>query len=379
MSKYYEAQVSQLKEQLKRLDDSYNELKKKNLLSSQEELEIGNKRNALLKQIDDVRAQQAEAFLNERKRYWAMEREIETKGAADVFGDLQFEVKQAKNEYSMAANDLFDFMKLKTDEIAELTGRLPANVMKSIRQGFELFQKGEDPFGSEAFTNIFKEVYNLGIVPDETIDRFLQGPRTIKEKTLAYNEEIKQSYMQLASYIAQSFSAIGDIYTTNLNNRKKKLEKEGKYDEQERKNLEKQYRWVQAFKISEAVINTLSGLVAALTAPSYQSMGALGMALAAAQATAVGLAGAAQVYQIASTNPFEDNSSKLSGSGSGMMSATVTPTVSDYNPEYTSNLTNRSDTDYLNEALGKQKLFFSVVDINDAQERGRVRVAESSF
>ena len=158
-----------------------------------------------------------------------------------------------------------------------------------------------------------------------------------------------------------------------------KLEKEGKYDEQERKNLETQYRWVQAFKISEAVINTINGALAALTSPTYQSMGAVGMAMAAAQAAAVTLAGAAQVYQIASTNPFEDNSSKLSGGGSGIMSATVTPTVSDYNPEYTSNLTGKSDTDYLNEAFSKTKLTVSVVEINDVQNRVRVVENESQF
>lgn len=379
MSKYYETQGVQLKEQLKRLDESYKDLKSKNLLTIQEENVIGNKRNALLKQIDDVRAQQAEAFLNERKRYWAMEREIETKGAADVFGDLEFEVKQAKDEYSMAADDLFNSMIEKVDIIAKETGKLPSVVIERLRQGFELAKNGEDPFGIESFSEIFKKVYELGIIPDETIDRFLKGPRTIKEKTLAYNEEIKQSYMQLASYIAQSFSAIGDIYNTNLNNRKKMLEKEGKYDDQERENLKKQYKWVQAMKISEAVINTLSGIVAALTAPSYQSMGAIGMALAAAQATAVGLAGAAQVYQIASTNPFDDNTSKLSGGGSDIMSATVQAPVSDFEPQYSQNLTGRSDIDYLNDAFSKTPIWVSVVDVNNAQERGRVIVKESSF
>ena len=378
MSKYYETQGEQLKQQLKRLRVSYADLKKRNLLTIQEETEFQNKMNVLLKQIEDVRAQKMEASLNEHKRYWAMEHEIETKGAADVFGDLQFEVKQAKDEYNMAADDLFNSLKDKVNLIADETGKLPSVVMERLRQGFEMAKNGEDPFGIQAFSDIFKKVYELGIVPDETIDRFLKGPRAIKEKTLEYNEEIKQSYMQLASYIGQSFSAIGDIYNTNLNNRKKMLEKEGKYDDQERENLKKQYKWVQAMKISEAVINTLSGVVAALTAPSYQSMGALGMALAVAQATAVGLAGAAQVYQIASTNPFDDNTSKLSGAGSSM-SATVQAPVSDYQPEYTSNLTGRSDTEYLNQAIGNQKLFVSVVDINDAQERGRVRVAESSF
>jgi hypothetical protein len=298
---------------------------------------------------------------------------------ADVCGDLEFEVKQAKDEYSAVADELFKFMKDKANEIAEQTGRLPSDVIERFRQGLELLKNGEDPFGSEVFTEVFKEVYKLGIIPDDLIDRFLQGPRTIKEKTLEYNEEIKKSYMELAGYIGQSFSAIGDIYNINLNNRKKALEKEGKYDDQERENLKRQYKWVQAMKISEAVINTISGIVAALTAPSYQSMGAIGMGLAVAQATAVGLAGAAQVYQIASTNPFDDNTSKLSGGGSDIMSATVQAPVSDFTPEYSQNLTGRSDIDYLNDAFSKTPIWVSVVDVNNAQERGRVIVKESSF
>lgn len=379
MSKYYATQREQLEEQLERLKKRHASLKALTKLTLEEENEFLNKENALQKQIEDVLSQQLDASINERRKYWSMVHEIETKGANAVFEDLKFELQQAKDEYAIAAEDLFDFIRVKADEIADQTGKLPSVVIEKFRQGFELLKEGGDPFGSEAFTEMFKEVYELGIVPDSIIEKFLQGPRTIKEKTLAYNEEIKQSYMDLAGYIAQCFGAIGDIYTTNLNNRKKKLEKEGKYDEQERKNLETQYRWVQAFKISEAVINTINGALAALTSPTYQSMGAVGMAMAAAQAAAVTLAGAAQVYQIASTNPFEDNSSKLSGGGSGIMSATVTPTVSDYNPEYTSNLTGKSDTDYLNEAFSKTKLTVSVVEINDVQNRVRVVENESQF
>ena len=377
MSKYYALQYVQLEEQLDRLKKRHARLKELKAISLEEDAEFIKKEGALQKELDDVRAQQLDASINERKKYWAMEHEIDMKGVQSVFDDLQFEVQQAKDEYSIAANDLFDFMKLKTDEIAKLTGRLPANVMKSIRQGFELFQKGEDPFGSEAFTNIFKEVYNLGIVPDSVIENFLKGPRTIKEKTIEYNEEIKQSYMDLAGYIGKMFSSIGDIYAINLENRKKKLEKEGKYDEQERKNLEQQYKTVQAIKIAEATINTINGAIAALTSPTYQSMGAIGAALAAVQAASVTAAGIAEIMKIKQTNPYSDSSSSLSSGD--MMSATVQPTVTDFEPSYSQNLTGRSDIDYLNEAFSKTPIWVSVVDVNNAQERGRVRIAESSF
>lgn len=368
MSAYYAKQEELLKKQLESIVKYADESDK----------EYDARVSSLERQIKDARNNWFKSYVEEVQKNYDVLLEVEKKGGATVFDEMLNEIKKAEAEYEMAQFELLGSLKYNTDEIAREVGWLPRRIMQAYEEAWKAINAGESPFVSELFTRLFEELREKEIFPEEVINRFLEGPRKIKDKTVAYNEEMKQSYMSLASYIAQCFSAIGDIYTTNLNERKRKLEKEGKYDEKERENLKNQYKWVQAMKISEAVINTISGAIAALTSPTYQSMGAIGMGLAAAQAAAVTLAGAAQVYQIATTNPFDDNTSKLS-SGGGAMSATVTPTVSDFQPDYTTNLTGRSDTEYLQGALGKTNLWVSVVDINSAQEQGRVRVAESSF
>lgn len=368
MSAYYAKQEDMLKEQLANITKYAEETDK----------EYNARVQSLERQISDARNNWFNAMIAENERHWDVMLEVDKRGSATVWDVLKTDIEKAKDEYDMAFLELFSQLKYNTNELASKIGWLPEHLMQAYKDGMEKVNNGEDPFGAKMFKEAFKAIFENEALPEDVLNRFLEGPKKIKDKTKAYNEELKQSYMDLAQYIGQCFSAIGDIYSINLENRKKKLEKEGKYDEQERKNLEKQYKLVQAMKISEAVINTLSGALAALTSPTYQSMGAIGMALAAAQAAAVTLAGAAQVYQIASTNPYSDNTGALS-SGSGAMSATVTPTVSDFQPDYTTNLTGRSDTEYLQGALGKQPLWVSVVDINSAQEQGRVRVAESSF
>lgn len=368
MSLYYAKQREQLQEELD------NMVK----YSTETEEEFVARQKALQKQIDDLFANQMDAAIAERKRRFEAFQEFDNDRAGrTIFENLKAEVNLAKLEYEIATEDMFDFIKDKTQEIADATGMLPSEIVKGYKEGLEKIKQGEDPFGSEAFKEMFSQLYAVGIMPESVIDKFLYGPKTIKEKTIEYNEEIKQSYMDLAGNIGKMFSSIGDIYAINLENRKKKLEKEGKYNEQERKNLEQQYKTVQAIKIAEATINTINGALAALTSPTYQSMGAIGAALAAVQAAAVTAAGIAEIMKIKQTNPYSDSSSSLSSGG--MMSATVQPTVSDYQPEYTSNLTGRSDTEYLNEALGKTRLVVSVSEINEVQNRVRVVESESQF
>lgn len=374
LSEYYRTQISQMKKQLDTMVK----------YATETDEEYQARQNALEKEIMVAQSNYWQALQDEAKKRLDVANTIVMNGMENIFTNMRLEVRKSQIEWEAAEAEVFEYIK---DNGTKLSNELKELVEKGVEGAFyytpqqiaELWAKGiEEGLNNADFANLFSTLYNMQLIPESAAQKYLEGPKTIKDKMVQYNEELKQSYMELASYIGQCFSAIGDIYSINLENRKKKLEKEGKYDEQERKNLEKQYKLVQAMKISEAVINTLSGALAALTSPTYQSMGAIGMALAAAQAAAVTLAGAAQVYQIASTNPYSDNTGALS-SGSGAMSATVTPTVSDFQPDYTTNLTGRSDTEYLQGALGKQPLWVSVVDINSAQARVKTTEQESSF
>jgi hypothetical protein len=91
--------------------------------------------------------------------------------------------------------------------------------------------------------------------------------------------------------------------------------------------------------------------------------------VAAAAATAAGIA---QIAKIQNT--------EYGGSTSvSSPSASAQPIVDPYNPEYTRNITTASDVDTLNAGLEKANLYVKVTDINDVQERGRVRTSESSW
>lgn len=91
--------------------------------------------------------------------------------------------------------------------------------------------------------------------------------------------------------------------------------------------------------------------------------------MAAASATAAGIA---QIAKIKNT--------EYGGSGSvSSPAAQATPIVDNYQPEYTRNVTTASDVETLNSGLEQANIYVKVVDIDEAQDRGRTRVQESSF
>lgn len=91
--------------------------------------------------------------------------------------------------------------------------------------------------------------------------------------------------------------------------------------------------------------------------------------MAAAGATAAGIA---QIAKIKNT--------EYGGSSSvSSPSAQATPIVDMYQPEYVRNTTTASDVDTLNAGLERANLVVHVSEINDVQERGKVRVSESSW
>ena len=182
----------------------------------------------------------------------------------------------------------------------------------------------------------------------------------------------------MSNNIADLMGGIGDVWESSLEIRKKTLEKEGKFNAMEQKNLEKSYENLRLVKIAEATVNTISGAVAAYM--KCQELGQpWGTVLGAIQAAVVTATGIAEIGKLKHMdNPYSDNSSSLGGSV-GSMSATVTPQVSDFNPSYTSNITGREDTQYLQEGCNRQRMFVSVVDINSMQNRVNVTEKEANF
>ena len=234
---------------------------------------------------------------------------------------------------------------------------------------------------SDYVVNVETALSNLfatEVLPEDLTDAYLSNLEGLVDKENELLEQRRENWVSLANSIGKLTGGIGDCFEFMVDFHKEKLEADGKLDDKERKMLEDQYNnTVKPMRIAEAFISTITGSIDAFT--SAQKLGPpMGPIIGGINAAAVVAAGIANIAKIASTNPYKSNSSGLSG-GDFQMSATVTPTVSDYNPEYTSNLTGRSDTDYLNEALGKTRLVVSVSEINEVQNRVRVVESESQF
>ena len=354
-------------------------------LNNESDEEFAARQDAAKKAVIDSLANLHQAIIDESEGFYKAI-DIMYEQSASVLDKLGYKLDDFKGKWdqslravrNIVGEDMDSIMKAfaaRGDEFQEKFGMAlsPANVYNILAiKDFTKVTEEEVEKIKGLMTMLIKD----GLLPENIVNNYLESLQGMVDTEKEILMERYNNWDTLAKGIADLTSGISDIYTIKLENEKKALEKEGKYTEQERKNLEERYKTVQAMQIAEATINTISGAVAAFM--KCQELGQpWGAILGAVQAAAVTAAGVAQIMKIRQTNPYSDNSSSLSSGGA--MSATVTPTVTDFNPEYTTNLSGRSDTEYLNEVFGKTKLFVSVVDINDAQERGRVRVAESSF
>ena len=182
-------------------------------------------------------------------------------------------------------------------------------------------------------------------------------------------EDRKASFQEMMGYIQQGAQGIGqafdDVYTAIEKTMEMRV-KEGKItNEQAEKQLE-QYRGIKA---AAAAMDALGSAVGAYN--SLASIPYVGPALGALAAAAALAAGYANVRLIMATT--KDNAA-------GNLSQAV-PQASDFNPNYSVNLTGKEDTEYLRNAMDERPIRAYVVesDISAAQELQNRRNEESSF
>lgn len=177
-----------------------------------------------------------------------------------------------------------------------------------------------------------------------------------------------ESYYSLAGSVESVMGSIADSWESAI----QAQVNAGKISEEE---AEKQFEGVKALQTAQAVINTIAGVVAALTAPSLQSAGPWGWAAAIAQSVAIAAAGAAQIAKIQSTTI---GTKSIGGSVSYDTAAAVNPNA-EYSPNYYQNITNATETENLANAISQQPIWVSVKDIDKAQKRVTVVQNESTF
>lgn len=152
---------------------------------------------------------------------------------------------------------------------------------------------------------------------------------------------------------------IGDAWQKNL----ERQVKAGKLTEDEAK---KQFRMIQAMQYSLSVVNAAASLIAVWSDPE------MGVYQKIATTVSVAAQNAANLITIATTT-FGDMSSAASVGAA----ANYTPAIiNDTNPlNYTRNFTTAEERDEIN----NQNIWVSVGEIEDAEKKRKVKVAESRF
>ena len=258
---------------------------------------------------------------------------------------------RAVNDNKKKKSELLDVMKL----LEEAERRADAERKRRLQEQEEINNLSEQ---------LTQDYYSDLVEFDTTyIDTIIANRK--REEDL--QKERIDSYYALAGSIE---SVMGSVASSWENAIRAQVEA-GEISEEE---AEKQFEGVKALQTAQAVINTIAGVVAALTAPSLQSAGPWGWAAAIAQSVSIAAAGAAQIAKIQSATL----NTKSVGSSVSYDKAAVNPNT-EYSPNYYQNITNATETENLANAISQQPLFVSVVDINKAQNRVRVVNQESTF
>lgn len=194
------------------------------------------------------------------------------------------------------------------------------------------------------------------------------------QKTIESNYLIMDSYQNMstslqgiASSITDVLSSVSDIIMANA---EAQLEA-GEITEEE---YNRQFEKSKAIQIATATINTIAGALGAFMGITKDT-GGWGIAFAIAQATAVFASGMAEIQKIKNTKP----NSNGNGGADGRYAEVMPNPTSDYNPTLVQNTTGAEETENLANAMKGVNLWVSVSDIDKAQEKGKVRVSESTF
>ena len=184
------------------------------------------------------------------------------------------------------------------------------------------------------------------------------------------NIEIDKNH-ELINTIVDVGNSIGDILGTVADAWEDSIQAQVDAGKMSQEEADKQMENVRALQIVQATINMLAGSFGAFAQASETIPPPYGQIVGAAAAAAVIAQGIAQIAAIR-------NASKKS-SGVSTQMAQVTPVMTDYQPQMVGTATGEQETEQLTNALSGVNLWVSVTDIDNAQERGRVKVTESTF
>lgn len=187
--------------------------------------------------------------------------------------------------------------------------------------------------------------------------------RALEEAELRRRETVKASAEAIESILGSVAQAYNDELQAQV--------QAGQISEREAR---KRFAFVKAFQLSQAVINTASGVMSVFSAPDNITMTQKWL-----QAAAVAARGAASIASIASSNLSTGAAASQAGQVSSLMNAGApAPQVQTLVP-ITRVGTNAEDEERLNERQRAQRVYVVYSDIAQAGNQVAVQTAESSW
>lgn len=223
------------------------------------------------------------------------------------------------------------------------------------------------------------EYTKLGIQLQDAETENLVGNMELRAEYMKTEEQLQKEhidnvieyYNKLRDSVLGTISSLADYYEQDYENKK-----DG--DEKSQRIAKKSFKKAQALRIAEATINTLNGAIGGFMQATATYPAPYGQILGAAVSAAAIASGMAQIQKIRSTQ-FDSSGSSLGSGGTTFQ----LPQIEQYEPTYTQNVTQESDTDRLmnavSEGMSKTQLYVSVTDINNVQNKVRVTENEASW
>ena len=220
----------------------------------------------------------------------------------------------------------------------------------------------------------YQELYNTEVDP-EVKDSILENLRDLEEektRILAQGvEERRQLRLNEVLSYADAANSIADIFGTVAEVEEERIQRQldaGKISEEAARS---QFETVKQWQYAQTWINTISGMTAALTAPSMQATGPGGWVAAATQAASILATGIAQTIKIKNT---QFNGGGVSSGGSGITaSPSVTPI--DVRNDIQQSPTVLPDS----QSPRNQRVYILERDIQDSNRRVEIRENNSTF
>ena len=348
MSKYYLVQYDQAKKYFDSMDK----------LQGESDADFQARQDAAQKKMLDALANAFSAAMNEGNTFWETVSALNYNGYENTMQNLLYAETQYLENYKAAIATIRTYVETDAELISKTLG---------ITTG-ELIEKIESD--GQEFNRLVVDLAKNAMLPDEVLNTYLQSLRGMADTERSILEYRYQNWNDLTTSIVGLTDSVADAYEADL---KYAVEHNQKSEEV----AKQEFETVKALRISAAIVDTIQGAIAAFM--GWQDKGQpWGAIIGATQAAATLAAGWAQIRQIQSTKFGATGS----GGGSTMMAqAQVIPTMMDYNPQMTGNLTGQQETEELANAITSKPIRAYVVesDITSAQQLSSQRQAESTF